>query len=37
MRLDRLVLREIFGVLMTASAVEKPKRSRKQTIDEPTK
>jgi hypothetical protein len=30
-------LREIFGVLMTASAVEKPKRSRKQKIDEPTK
>lgn len=30
-------LREIFGVLMTASAVEKPKRSRKQIIDELTK
>jgi hypothetical protein len=27
-------LREIFGVLLTQSAIEKPKRTRKQKIDE---
>ncbi len=28
-------MREIFGVLLTASASEKPKRTRKQKTDEP--